>query len=112
VTFLVMLLPPNELRHFFDVGRGSDVILPQPVQPAAHEVVHDVVRIRDAVKNLPNLGFLLLPPHLLKSKVRRRLRRCSIVGFTGGAFWIRSGARRMALPSRATSASKRLPPDP
>jgi hypothetical protein len=115
-----LVLPPDELRHFSDVGRSGDVILPHPVQPAAHEVVHYVVRIRDAVENLPDLGLLLLPPHLLEPEVRRppiaglvcwillwrstAVRRCRVRS---------CGAREMTrMPSRAIGAAERLDPDP
>ena len=43
--------------------------LPQPVQPARHRVVHEVVARRDGVEHAAHAGLLLAPRHLLVAEV-------------------------------------------
>src|SRR5690606_12504940 len=49
-------------------------ILPQPVQAARHQVVHEVVAIRDLMEHLVDEGLLLAAGDLAEAEARRHFR--------------------------------------
>ena len=58
--------------------------LPQPMQPARHHVVHEVVARCDRIENAAHAGLLLVPRHALVAEV----------GEAGGVFRIGGSHRR------------------
>jgi hypothetical protein len=51
------------------IDGGNEHILPGPVQPARHQVVHEVVAPRDAVKNVVNPRLFVFKRHLLEAEM-------------------------------------------
>ena len=51
------------------VDGGDERVLPSPVQPARHQVVHEVVAARHAVENVVDQRLLVVERHLPKSEM-------------------------------------------
>jgi hypothetical protein len=49
--------------------RGQQRLLPEPVQPRRHQVVHQVVTARDLVEDVVDLGLLLGKRHGLEAEM-------------------------------------------
>ena len=57
------------MRALGGLTRGDEHILPGPVQPARHQVVHEVVAPRDAVKDVVDPRLLVPKRDLLESEM-------------------------------------------
>ncbi len=51
------------------IGEAEGELLPQPVQPTGHEVVHDVVVAGDRVEHAAHATRLVVPGHALVTEV-------------------------------------------
>jgi hypothetical protein len=75
---------------------GDEYVLPDPVQPARHDIVHQVVALGDLVEDIVDQTLLLVETNLGKAEIGFRL-----IVFWGFAISLHGWLRMRATIARA-----------